>query len=82
MKISIRRVGNSKGMIIPSAVLAQVGLEDEAELSVENGALVVRPPKKNPRQGWEEASRAIAEAGDDRLVLPDFPNEADHQLKW
>lgn len=82
MKISIRRVGNSKGIIIPAAVLDQVGLEDEADMTVENGALVVRPPQKNPRQGWDEASRSIAEAGDDVLVLPNFPNEEDSQLTW
>jgi antitoxin MazE len=82
MKVSIRRVGNSKGMIVPSAILAQVGLEDEAELTVEDGALVVRPPKKSPRAGWSEASKSIAEAGDDALVLPDFPNEMDDRLKW
>ena len=46
MRITIRRIGNSKGMIIPTAMLQQVGLETEAEVNVEDGALVVGAPAK------------------------------------
>ena len=46
MKIAIRRIGNSKWMIIPTVILNQIGLEHEAELSVKDGALVIRPLKK------------------------------------
>ena len=42
----IRPMGNSQGVIIPKLVLAQVGLEDEAEMTVERGALVLRKPAK------------------------------------
>lgn len=82
MKVVIRSIGNSKGMIIPAAILAQVGLTDEAELIVEDGQLVVRPPARRPRTGWAEASKAIADAGDDGLVMPGFSNALDEDLKW
>ncbi|MGH8531504.1 MAG: AbrB/MazE/SpoVT family DNA-binding domain-containing protein, partial [Gammaproteobacteria bacterium] len=32
MKTTIRRMGNSQGVIIPKPLLAQIGLEDEAEM--------------------------------------------------
>ena len=35
-----------------------------------------------PRAGWREASASIAQAGDDRLVLPAFGNAMDKELKW
>lgn len=82
MRIVIRRVGNSKGIIIPAAMLAQVGLESEAEVTVVDGALVVRAPAKLVRAGWAAASKAIAESGDDMLVLPEMPNEGDEELRW
>lgn len=82
MRIAIRRVGNSKGIIIPTAMLAQVGLETEAEVSIVDGALVVRAPSKSVRTGWAAASMALAEAGDDKLLLPEFANEGDAELKW
>ena len=83
MKIAIRRMGNSQGIIIPKPVLAQVGLENEAELAVEKGAIVLRKPSCGaPREGWAEASKRIADAGDDALAWPEFGNRDDGDLKW
>ena len=63
MKITIRKMGNSQGVIIPKPVLAQVGLDDEANMSVERGAIVLRKPRLGVREGWAEASKAIAASG-------------------
>jgi len=64
MKTTIRRMGNSQGVLIPKPILAQLGLEDEVEMEVENDAIVLRKPQKKVRQGWSDASKAIAQAGD------------------
>lgn len=82
MKAVIRKMGNSQGVLIPKPVLAQVGLEGEADMVIENGAIVLRKPRKTVRAGWAEASSALAELGDDVLAWPEFGNEADKQLKW
>jgi antitoxin MazE len=82
MKVTIRRMGNSRGVIIPKPVLAQVGLEGEAEMVIERNAIVLRKPAANRRAGWAEASRKLADAGGDRLVWPEFGNESDKDLKW
>ena len=82
MRISIRRIGNSKGMIFPASLLAQVGLKDEAEVSVEHGAIVVRAPAQPVRGGWAEASKAIAAAGDDDLLMPQFTTAEDEAITW
>ena len=39
--VTIRSIGNSKGVVLPKPVLAQVGLEDatDAEMTVENGVI-------------------------------------------
>jgi len=82
MKVAIRKMGNSRGIIIPKPVLAQVGLEEEAEMSIEHGAIVLRRPRKGVREGWAEASQAIAASGDDALVWPEFGNAQDSKLAW
>jgi antitoxin MazE len=82
VKIAIRKMGNSQGVIIPKPVLAQVGLDDEAEMSVERGAIVLRRPRRSVREGWAEASKAIAASGDDALVWPEFGNAEDSELAW
>lgn len=82
MKIAIRKMGNSQGVIIPKPVLTQLGLEGEAEMSIERDAIVLRKPRKGVREGWAEAAKAIAASGDDRLVWPEFGNVGDSELAW
>lgn len=82
MIISIRRLGNSQGIIIPKPLLRQVGLEEEAEMKVEGNTLVLRRPQPAPRAGWSEAAKELAATGDDALVWPEFANEGDSELKW
>ncbi|HEY1608162.1 MAG TPA: AbrB/MazE/SpoVT family DNA-binding domain-containing protein [Paraburkholderia sp.] len=82
MRTKIRRMGNSQGVLIPKPVLAQLGLEDEVEMEVENDAIVLRRPKHRAREGWAEASQALAESGNDTLVMGEFPNADDAELKW
>jgi antitoxin MazE len=82
MLTKIRKLGNSRGVLIPKPLLKQAGLEDQAEILVEGNTLVLRKPKKTPRQGWAEASKQIAARGEDALVLGDFDNEADADWTW
>jgi len=82
MLTTIRRLGNSQGVLIPKPLLQQVGLEDQADMRVEGDALVLRRPKAAPRAGWAEASKKLAAGGDDVLALPEFANEGDADLKW
>lgn len=82
LHLQIRQIGNSRGVVIPKAILEQVGFEDQADLVIEDGRIILSKPKKNPREGWAEDSKAIAEAGKDRLVLGDFMNDADEEWVW
>ena len=82
MLTKIRRLGNSRGILIPKPMLKQAGLQDEAEILVEGNTLVLRQPKRAPRAGWAEASKKLAASGDDKLVWPQFANEADADWKW
>jgi antitoxin MazE len=78
----IRRIGNSRGILIPKPLLKQAGLEDQAEILVEGNTLVVRRPDKAPRQGWAEDSKRLSACGGDALVWPEFANEADADWTW
>lgn len=82
MKTTIRRMGNSQGVLIPKPVLAQLGLENEVEMEVENDAIVLRRPRHKAREGWAEASKTLAESGDDVLVMGEFGNADDAELAW
>jgi antitoxin MazE len=82
--LTLRAVGNSKGIVLPKPILAQAGLADAArvELTVENGAIILRRPVVSVRAGWEEAAEHIARQGEDALVMGEFGNEDDAGLIW
>lgn len=82
MEVAIRKMGNSQGVLIPKPILAQVGLEGTADLQVRDGVIEIRAIRRNPRQGWAEDARRIAERHDDALVWPEFANDGDTDLVW
>jgi len=82
MQVNIRSLGNSKGILIPKPILEQTGLQDVAELRVNNGVIEIRPVKTNPREGWAMDSQRIAMDKDHSLVWPEFGNADDKDLKW
>jgi antitoxin MazE len=84
MRISVRRMGNSAGIILPKPILAELGVKagDDLSLTLEKGRVVLTPVTSHPRTGWAEAAEAIAGAGDDALVWPEFGNAGDDDLIW
>ena len=80
MHARIVRIGNSRGLRIPRALLEECGIRETVELKVEQGCLVVRPVR-GVREGWEEAAREMAERGDDHLLDPESPTEFD-EADW
>ena len=71
VRTRIIKIGNSRGIRIPKSLLEHAGLSEEVELEAQQSQVVIRAVGK-PRQGWEEAFRAMAEHGDDQLVGEDL----------
>ncbi len=84
MRTSVRRMGNSAGIILPKPVLAELGVKagDDLSLTLAKGRIILVPAKAHPRSGWAAASRDLAESTDDRLVWPEFANDGDDALIW
>lgn len=83
MHIQIRRIGNSQGIILPRTLLQQTGIENEADLTIRDGAIVLRPVKSNPRAGWDELFRKAVEDGHtpDKDLFENMSNNFD-QDEW
>ncbi len=76
------RIGNSRGIRIPKVWVQELGLGEEVELAVHDGRLIVRPAHR-PRQGWQEAFRAMAARQDDRLLDEPVPTRWDKdEWQW
>jgi antitoxin MazE len=82
MQITIRQIGNSKGVVIPKPLLVQAGLFDVVDVTVEGDAIVLRRPAKAARTGWADAARRLAAQRGDERVMGEFANESDSDLTW
>jgi antitoxin MazE len=82
LPVTVRRIGNSLGIVIPKPILAQIGLIDQAELTVGRGAIVLRKPRKAARSGWAEAAKSVAIQREDDLIMGQFGNATDLELEW
>ena len=68
MLTTLRKVGNSRGVLIPAALLAECRIDGAVEMTVESGRLVITPVSA-PRAGWFDGY----EASSDKDVLADLP---------
>ncbi len=71
MKVALIAVGNSRGVRLPKAVLEECHFDNAAELTVEDGRIVLTPIQA-PRSGWAEAFAAdppVALSEEDRAWL-------------
>jgi len=84
MKTALRKIGKSQGVIIPRPLLMEIGAgeNDHVEMKVEQGRIIIAPFNRDPRAGWAEDSKRLAEAGEGGLIWPEFPNKDDESLEW
>lgn len=69
LKTVIRKIGNSRGLILPAAVLEEVGAVDEMFLSVQQGRIVLEPAFE-PRRDWFKGAKPLTK------------REKSEQLDW
>jgi len=53
MRTTLRKIGNSRGVLLPAALLAECGISDEIELRLEGKKIVIEP-LRHTREGWYE----------------------------
>jgi antitoxin MazE len=56
----LTKIGNSRGVRLPKALIEQAGLKDEVELIARDGEILIANHRK-PREGWEESFEGMAE---------------------
>lgn len=82
MKTRLVRIGNSRGVRLPKAVIAQAGLTEEVELGVRDGAVVIARAI-SARSGWADAARQMHQRDEDRLLDAPTPTRFDgKEWQW
>ena len=70
MQAEVIRIGNSRGIRIPAAILKQCGIVAKVELEVQDNHIVLKPVS-TPRQGWAAAFQRMHRHNDDVLMISD-----------
>ena len=79
MEISIIKIGNSKGIRLKKSILDRYDIKDKVELILERGRIILKPVSK-PREGWEDAFKAMNDNEEDILLIQDvFEEDIDEE---
>jgi antitoxin MazE len=81
VRAKLVRIGNSRGIRLPKAVIDELNLGDEVELTVKKGELVVSRVKK-VREGWAEDAKLIAQRERGTLMAPPVTERMLRHLEW
>ena len=68
MKARIVKIGNSKGIRIPKALLEECKLSGDVDLEVRSGGLMIKP-SKTPRLNWESAFKQMSDNDEDEMIV-------------
>ena len=84
MQAAIKRMGNSAAILLPKPVLAHlhVAAGDVLQMDLQEGQVVLSPAQLHPREGWAEAAKALAAAGDGQAEWPELDNAGDENWVW
>jgi len=63
----IVKIGNSRGVRLPKLLIEQMGFNNEVEIVVQDGQLVLHPVT-HPRHDWDEQFLAMAKRGDGKML--------------
>jgi len=80
MKARLVRIGNSRGVRLPKPLIEEAGLEDDVELVVRDGAIVIASAQR-PRAGWAAAAKRLQHRDHDRFGDPLVPTRFDDE-EW
>lgn len=86
MRSSVRKIGNSAGLILPKPVLDGLGVNvgDPLEITLNGDEVVVKAGKRKVREGWAEAAKQIAAQGlsEEEIEWLEAPLTAETDEDW
>lgn len=87
MLTTMRQIGNSRGVLIPAAFLASCQIEDQVDMQLQEGQIVIKPVKRVLREGWftQAKSLKVAQAELERADTQswaDAPLADDSEWVW
>jgi len=67
MKTKIVKIGNSRGVRIPKSFIEESGLQNDVELEINEGRIIIKPTSK-PRESWAMAFKSSSAEGESDIL--------------
>ena len=80
MKAKLVQIGNSRGIRLPKPMIEEARLNDEVDIHVREGAIVITSTK-TPRSGWAEAAKQLHDRKGD-VLLDDSTTTVFDETEW
>ena len=74
MRTTVRLIGNSRGVLIPAAFLASCQIEDQVDMQLQDGQIVIKPVRRQLREGWfgDAGSALLAALAQEKAQAQDW----------
>jgi antitoxin MazE len=80
MKTKLIQIGNSRGVRLPKPLIREAGLDNEVDISLRRGEIVIRAIGR-PRSGWATAAKRLHDQDADSLLDNETPTAFDNK-EW
>ena len=82
MRVKVRKIGNSKGIIIPSPFLSECDIAAEADIRLKGKNIVIQKPKPL-RAGWfDNYNTELGPTETEKLWADLPPGEESTEWEW
>ncbi len=81
MLINLIKIGNSKGIRIPSYVIKECNIKDKIELEIDENMIIIRAVEK-PRADWDGGFRRMHKNKDDKSIIDEEVGIDNGEWEW
>ncbi|MEP7268208.1 MAG: AbrB/MazE/SpoVT family DNA-binding domain-containing protein [Saprospiraceae bacterium] len=83
MKIKVRKIGNSRGITLPKAIIEHYNFGEEVEVVTQENGVLILPGKVCPREIWGKQLQAVIQSKQksEKPLLGEFTNKFDEE-EW
>jgi antitoxin MazE len=78
MRSRLIQIGNSRGVRLPKPLIREAGLNNEVDISLRRGEIVIRAVGK-PRSGWATAAKRLHDQDADLILNNETPTAFDNK---
>lgn len=81
MLINLIKIGNSKGILIPSYVIKECNIKDKIELEISENMIIMRAVEK-PRADWDSGFQRMHKNKDDEPIIDEAIDIDSGEWEW